>query len=663
MVTRLAAALLLFFATLAPACAAPQAQLVGLTAVWANSGEDKVTQDELRVTTDANAGRNRIWSGSAVVLRAARNETVAFNLVLEAATAKATGLSVSLKSLVGPNGKTLASRPYDGNPARLFNWVGREIELFHVRYLAIKGISRLCYEDYDERHIPAKLRRPFDALGIGAGNWADRPNHDKFYPDIAVPLELKPSFDIEAGRNQSIWVDVFVPKTAGAGTYRGNIEIAGRGNKIAVPVYLYVANFTLPDEPGAKTMLVHGDSDIAQRYGALTTALADRHYLVAHRHKISLIDNGVGVADHPPPEWIPRLNGSLFTAAQGYDGPGIATGNGVYSIGTYGSWQGSWDPQSMSAMWDHTNRWEDWFRLMAPRAERFLYLIDESSDYPQTETWARWMNSNPGIGKNLRSFATIDAPSAKLNTPSLDIAASGGGSIGITSVWNAAASYFQGPGKQLMLYNGSRPGTGSFCTEDEGTSLRMIPWAQFKRGIKRWFYWESTYYTNFQCYGYTDPRGRTNVFRQAQTFGCDGGFSEPRGRTGWNYSNGDGVLFYPGTEKLYPADSYNIPGPIASLRLKHWRRGIQDADYLALAAAIDPVRVQQIVQRMVPKVAWEYGVANPADPTWVRTNISWSTYPDNWDRARAELAAIIEGVARRVDAGPPSPLGMRADGG
>jgi hypothetical protein len=181
-------------------------------------------------------------------------------------------------------------------------------------------------------------------------------------------------------------------------------------------------------------------------------------------------------------------------------------------------------------------------------------------------------------------------------------------------------------------------------------ALRQLGWTQFKQGIDRWFKWESTYYTNFQCYGYDDPAGWTNLFRQAQTFGCYTDDDPVRGKSGWNYNNGDGVLFYPGTESVYPEESYGVAGPLASLRLKQWRRGIQDVDYLTLAAAVDPAAVQQIVARLVPTVTWEYGVSDPADPTWVRADISWSTDPDVWEAARWALAQILE----RPRALPPS---------
>jgi hypothetical protein len=36
-------------------------------------------------------------------------------------------------------------------------------------------------------------------------------------------------------------------------------------------------------------------------------------------------------------------------------------------------------------------------------------------------------------------------------------------------------------------------------------------------------------------------------------------------------------------------------------------------------------------------------VDNQADPTYRRTDISWSVNPDDWEQARSQLADIIEG--------------------
>ncbi|MDP8235783.1 MAG: DUF6067 family protein, partial [Candidatus Erginobacter occultus] len=526
-------------------------------------------------------------------------------------------------------------------------------------YLEIKGLSRLSYESYDERHIPERFRRPWTGQGQGSGTWLDRPDHNAFYPDIAVPLELHQVFAIPAGSTQTIWADIYIPKDVPPGTYSGTVEVRENGAVTAqVPVELTVWNFALPDFPSARTMLFYSAENINRRYLGEPypnpgtelhregLRLVDRHFQAAHRHRISLIDGYISPGEMDA-AWLDRLNGRLFTPARGYRGPGEGVGNNVYSIGTYGSWP--WSSGDEAAMRTNTDAWANWFaaRPFAAPTEYFLYLIDESSDFPRIEEWARWMNGNPGPGRAVRSLATLSLLDGLAQTPSLDIPASGTATGAASGFQAAADSLLAAPAKKLWLYTAYRPQCGSWAIEDEGVSPRVTAWAQFKKKVQRWFVWESTYYDNFQ-----GGTGQTDVFQSAHTFGGSSGYDEVRGETGWNYGNGDGVLFYPGTDLVFPAGSYGIPGPFASLRLKHWRRGLQDVDYLTLASRIDPTRTAEIVERMIPKILWEYGVDDPSDPTWVRTDISWPTDPDLWEAARRELAEIIEaGAGGRPDSG------------
>ncbi len=622
-----------------------------LSAVWANDGGDKVTRDELRAATRGLTSlNNTVWNGSTIQLFGGRNETVSFNAILEAASSAAPQVSVYLSSLSGPGGAIIPATPTTGDG--VFNYNGRNIELFYVRYLQIKGLSKLTWGTYDERHIPLRFQRPYTGEGMGSGRWTNRPDHDKFYPDIAVPIEVSNGFTVARGQNQSIWADVYIPRSAPVGTYSGYFTITERGAVTrAIPVSLQVRNFTLPDSPTSKTMVYLDYNNLNTRFIGrsypanqtqedLSIKVTDRHFQMAHRHKISLIDNNDGYAawgtDAPRTAWVPRLSGSLFTPANGYDGPGINVGNNVFSIGTYGSW--SWKGSNKATMWQRTDNWVNWFERNFPGTEYFLYLIDESLDYAQTNTWAQWINENPGAGGRLKSFATVDMPAAKTSIPQLDIAASWV-RTGITTTWNSALSYFKQAGRGAYLYNSNRPASGSFSTEDDGIALRELAWGQYKMGIQRWFYWNANYYNNYQ-----GGTGQTNVFNQAMTFGGRNSTADSvLGETGWNYSNGDGLLMYPGTDSLFPSESYDLKGPIASLRLKHWRRGIQDTDYLALAMKVNSSRTQSIINRMVPKVLWEYGVNDASDPTWVRAGISWSINPADWEAARSELADIIEG--------------------
>ncbi|MBF0433339.1 MAG: DUF4091 domain-containing protein [Fibrobacteria bacterium] len=636
--------------------------------IWANNGQDKVTQDELRATTNAESVINSVWDGSQISVFGAKNEVIAFNVILESPVTQTDNIRVTMSSLQGPHNFTISGKALDtaNLTDELFDFNGRNIELFYIRYLQIKGLSLLSYGStaYDERHTPKRFQRPIGEYFIGQGTWYDRPDHDKFYPEIAVPLELHTPFSIAPDSNQSIWIDIFIPKTALAGEYTGTISIYQGTNVTSIPVQLSIKAFTLPDIPTAKTM-VHGGNirhtslryvdDLWPNPGSpeyeKMEEISIRHAQIGHRHKISLLRCDASTPQNLTSEAKDQLTGELFTSERGYDGPGIGTGVNVLSIGTYGSWRSDWfadastEEEERQAMWENADAWVNWFtsqNIQTP-TEYFLYLIDESTDYEQTEKWAGWLKSNPGPGKALKSFATIRAPAAISETPSLNIA-SCWSSRDVLGIWDSVATHFiSNPDKKLHFYNGARKERGSFATEDEGISLRVTAWAQFKKKIDRWFFWHATYYNDSQS-----GSGQTNVFRSARTYGVDDHLQiddAARGRTGWNYSNGDGVLLYPGTDIQFPEDNYGVNGPFASLRLKLWRRGIQDADYLALASSINPTQTEAIINRIIPKVLWEYGageVSSQEDPTWVKYDISWSYDPDVWETARLELADIIE---------------------
>ena len=644
-----------------------------ITGIWANEGGDKVTQDELRVTNNTKnlTGNviNRAWNGSSIVLAGALNEVVSFNLVLETGGPAATNVSVSFNTLNAlswaPKTTPITSVQTTGNG--VFSWVNRPIELFYVRYLQINGLSYFGYSStFDERQAPVRLQRPWTGNGVAVAGtgWLNRPDHNKFYPDIMVPLELVPTFAIAQGTNQSIWADVYIPKTTAPGIYMGAVTVQENGvTTHTVPVQLTVYGFTLPDEPSAKTMVAFDSEDIMWRYntgyggyanwlspqGLADVAITNKYFELFRRHKITLIGENDCVPptpDQPCTSSMPRLNGSLYTAANGYAGPGVNTPTDVFGIGTYGTW--SWKTGATEAiMWTHADNWVNFFLKNLPKTFYFLYLEDEppAADYPQVNTWAQWIQQDPGPGHALPSMATTWALSALETMPYLNIPTTVAGfglcpfaSSGITPCANttinqAAASLYRSlPGDKLWAYNGSDPAAGSVDTEDDGVAMRQRGWAQYKKEIDRWFEWMAT------------PIAADDWFTQPVTYGTVS-YNDPiLGETGDDgTSNGQGLLVYPGTS-VYPGQtSYGVAGPFASLRLKEWRRGIQDADYLTLAAKINPAAVQAIVNGLVPQVLWEYDA--PMIQWYTAGGNSWSADPDQWEAARAALAQIILSAA------------------
>jgi hypothetical protein len=642
-----------------------------ISAVWANDGADKVLQHELRASVAPQ--RSSVWNGSAVGIFGAKNEVVSFNMVLESVRG-VSDVSVSFRELSGPAGFKIASRPAAGD--QVFNYVGRDIELFYVRYLQVLGLSRMAYENYDERHAPRLMQRPFKVTATNrtesTGVWKDRPGADKFFPDIAVPLELERTFAIEASKNQSIWVDVYIPKAAPPGSYTGELQIRVAGGLFrAVPVRLDVLNFMLPDQPTSRTMVPIDPYDIAERYTgkrfpdrgnpeyAAAVLARDRHFMLARRHRITFAGgehpdearDGVAPASE---RYESKLRGTFFTEVNGYDGPGKGTPLDLFIIGTYGS--ATWTRKDTATVHRNANAWEEYFRKNFPQVERFIYDVDEpdlSNEKLVAEINERLKRykSNPGIGRELKIFTTAYIDKASTTTPGYDIVAQWT-SVANTPVIQRYADEFRRKGGTLYEYNGKRPGTGSFATDDDGTALRMVPWAQYKLGLGRHFYYLANYYYDYQTSG-----KQTNVWRSARTYGVDDRFDPIVGRTGFNYSNGDGVLVYPGRDVLFPRDTYDVLGPIASLRLKHWRRGIQDIEYVVQARLKDPARVDALVQKMVPRVFWEVGVEEVSDPTWKLGGVSWSEDAEVWEAARRELADIIAD-GKTTQTRPPAPKNL-----
>jgi len=639
-----------------------------ITALWANEGGDKVTRDELRATGHPSAVMNSVWDGQCIRTFGAKNEVVSFDLVLEAATSKAATVSVSLGDLTGPGGTVIRSRPHA--TGKLFDWTTTEAELFYVRYLEIKGLSQQAYgtlATWQEATFPKRAQCPGmtqstpDSKPTGSGcAWAQRPVANKFYPDIAVPLELVPTFDIAASSNQSIWADVYIPKTAPAGIYGAMLTVSENGTVThKIPVSLRVRNFALPDAPSAKTMLFTSYGDIGPRYAGVAypnagtpqdmliqTALRNER-LMAHRHRISLIgDDANQTGTQPGSDYAGVLDGSFYSAQNGYAGPGTGTAQDVYSIGTYG---GVTEGSTQSAFTSAFNGWETWFEANSPGTERFVYLCDEiacTNTTPTLATQLQWWAAITGVGSKLHTMATqslLDAPTA-LSDPtsswpfSQGVSASGTSTGGTTMAdQNAADAVIAAePARRIFSYNGQRPGAGSCATEDDGVAMREQPWGQYKKKIDRWFWWEATYYDDNQ-----QGLGTVDLFNSADTFGA--ATADPTyGTTGG--ANGNGVFMYPGTDTAFPASSYAIDGPIASLRLKHWRRGLQDVDYLTLAAAIDPTSVSALVAMMVPSVLWEQQCHDPtSDCSYTYAPITWSADPDDWEAARTALAHIIDG--------------------
>jgi len=146
------------------------------------------------------------------VVHAAANETVSLQLVVEAGAAPVRGLHVTCGDLVSPDGPKIAAAN-----VRVFRMLPIRVEAYPAWYL-----------------------RLMDAAPRAAGIY-----------DPLVPVDLAATgrgLDVPAGGRLALWVDLYVPRDAGGGTYRGELALTSRSHADwKLPLVAKVFAFVLPE--------------------------------------------------------------------------------------------------------------------------------------------------------------------------------------------------------------------------------------------------------------------------------------------------------------------------------------------------------------------------------------------------------------------------------
>ena len=238
--------------------------------------------------------RNTVWDAKrgSVKLLAARNEVVAFQIVLQP-DGPVKGVNLKATDLAGKAGRIGAK-----NVMMFRQWY------IHVRKSTVKH-------------------------GLGDG----------WYPDPLIPLRLGPERfggpldipdprnKIEGQKNQAVWVDLYVPESTRPGAYKGAIEIGGSADA-RVPIELEVVDVTIPNQ--FHYMMCLNNYGTANRK---PEPMRIKYYQLFQRHRIYLSnDNGRVTPKIDKPtgriDWkdydrrqAPLLDGSAFTDKHGY-GPG-----------------------------------------------------------------------------------------------------------------------------------------------------------------------------------------------------------------------------------------------------------------------------------------------------------------------------------------------------
>ena len=119
--------------------------------------------------------------------------------------------------------------------------------------------------------------------------------------------------------------------------------------------------------------------------------------------------------------------------------------------------------------------------------------------------------------------------------------------------WPASAP----AGVEYWFYNGGRPAAGAITIDAPATDARATIWAAFKHDVRVYFYWHSVHWRhNSQKQGERNQ----NVWAESITF--DNRKQPQRSADDQGFINGDGVLMYPGQDRLHTDQDRGVVGPI-----------------------------------------------------------------------------------------------------
>jgi hypothetical protein len=233
--------------------------------VWAVNDGEKVERDDLN---NPNKRENSAWDGHKVKIFGARNEIIAFQLIVEADERGIERLAVTLPQL--KNGKSRISYTAPGPDPT--NYAGRPIQIFSVNYMNVETASHA--EWVYKVGSPSAPKDPTGWKPVQLVPENARAGRGGF------PLRLA------ADQNQAVWIEIYTDRDLPAGIYSGTITVDADGRKQTIPIELELFDFTLPDQNSMQAMVYYESLQPKLYQGR---DLDPQYHRFAHRNRIELV--------------------------------------------------------------------------------------------------------------------------------------------------------------------------------------------------------------------------------------------------------------------------------------------------------------------------------------------------------------------------------------
>ncbi len=524
-----------------------------------------------------------VQGARSVSIAAARNEVESFQVVITA------------------HGGTLTYVKTEITPLQHGDYAipAENIRLFRAESVPIRRVGFRAAEGpglVPDPLIP--FENPYTGETIGKPYW---------YRDAGKMLPGRfggTDFSVWDGQNQTIWVDVAVPRDAPAGVYTGVLRVKPAETPAhEIPVELTVWDFTLPDGPTHENHF-GGFSRVAAHLGLERNSEA--FHEIEERYEAMLAEHRINPA-FPRRLWpeiqddgtadFSEVDTAIITFVERFHVTNIEIPRAPFrdilgadrekALNFYRSWYAyletkGWANRSYLYMLDEPNSAEEYERVrqlgaLVDEAEPRIRRLVVEQPYIQHPDWGA-LDGAVDIWCPL--FGFIHEPSIK------DVQARG------EDVWSYSALVQPAPPYHPEYEEVKDDHPPYWQIHFPLVSYRIAPWLNRRYGITGLLYWSV-------CFWASPPRNP---------------WDEPGFRGYWN---GDGAM-------LYPGEDAGIEGPVSSMRLKSLRDGMEDYEYFVILEERGGADVVEAVVR-------------EAVPTWG----TWDQDPEALPRLRARLAEEI----------------------
>ncbi|HVN78179.1 MAG TPA: glycoside hydrolase domain-containing protein [Terriglobia bacterium] len=536
-----------------------------------------------------------------IEIAAARNEVEPFQVVITARSQKLDDVTVTVSDLSDGRGHRLEKAA---------------ITLFREHFVYVRNPSPYSAEPpgwWPDALIP--FYNPVDGKPLRPMQLNLDENESGTRRNLKGARFIGSPFDVWPGQNQPIWAEVSVPTGAVPGSYRGSLTVSvPQYGDTSVEIKLQVWDFVLPDGTFLATHFgslnpVAISHNVAPE-SASFLQLFERYAAALSAHRI---DPPIPDALRPPL----RSDGSIDWKRTHEELKRYIGSHHLYSIQI---------PQYPYADPLKSNRrfalrylqsYYDYLKANGWEKGAYYYPVDEPNTreaYQQVRAFAQLAHeANP----NLRVLCTEQTYPQDKNWGELR---------SFVDIWcplfafydDASARSVRREGNEVWVYTAlcqkappfhpEFPRVGGLPTlfweiDFPLLNYRLPLWLVRSYRIKGLFYWSTVEWGNPDRDVWTDP-----AFR--------------------NHYNGEGYLFYPGSEA-------GISAPVASLRLKALREGMEDYAYFALLARLGD---QSFLDSELSKIS----------SSWWK----WDADPDHLYEIRKEIAQRIMDLMKRSATNP-----------